>query len=262
MDEYCKVAKRKIYVVNLDPAAEHFSYDVAFDIRDLITLDDVAEELKLGPNGGLIYCMQYLVEHMDWLEDKLSEFSRDDVYIMFDCPGQIELYTHLPIMSRIATKLQRWGFRVGCAWMVDSTFISDVSKFLSGSLIALSAMVHLELPHVNVLTKADLVRGAKKSKADSDDDEEDSVDPFASFKCPCASDLAAHLTSETGEKFRKLNESMAQVLDEFSLVGYVPMSVKDTSSISLVMLHLDNAVQYGEDEEPRSIERMQSSMED
>ena len=83
MDEL-QSCETKIYVVNLDPAAEHFSYDVAFDIS-LITLDDVAEELKLGPNGGLIYCMQYLVEHMEWLEDKLSEFSRDDVYIMFDC---------------------------------------------------------------------------------------------------------------------------------------------------------------------------------
>ena len=260
MDEYCKVAKRKIHVVNLDPAAEHFSYDVAFDIRDLISLEDVAEELKLGPNGGLIFCMQYLVEHIEWLEDKLSEFSRDDVYIMFDCPGQIELYTHLPIMSRIATSLQRWGYRVGCAWMVDSTFITDVSKFLSGSLIALSAMVHLELPHINVLTKSDLV-SRKKITDDDEEDERDKADPFDSFKCPCASELAARLTSETGEKFQKLNESMAQVLDEFSLVGYVPMSIKDTDSISLVMLHLDNAVQYGEDVEPKSIERMQSAMD-
>jgi len=31
----------------------------AADIRDLITLDDVADELKYGPNGGLVYCMEY-----------------------------------------------------------------------------------------------------------------------------------------------------------------------------------------------------------
>jgi len=28
------------------------------DIRDLITLDDVMEELDYGPNGGLVYCME------------------------------------------------------------------------------------------------------------------------------------------------------------------------------------------------------------
>jgi hypothetical protein len=47
-----------VHVVNLDPAAEHFAYPVAIDIRDLISLTDVVEELNYGPNGGLIYCME------------------------------------------------------------------------------------------------------------------------------------------------------------------------------------------------------------
>lgn len=34
-----------------DPAAEHFKYPVSIDIRNLISLDDVVEELALGPNG-------------------------------------------------------------------------------------------------------------------------------------------------------------------------------------------------------------------
>lgn len=34
-----------------DPAAESFDYPVAFDLRDLVSLDDVMEELQLGPNG-------------------------------------------------------------------------------------------------------------------------------------------------------------------------------------------------------------------
>jgi hypothetical protein len=34
---------------------------------------------------------------------------------------------------------------------------SDPSKFISGSLLSLSAMIQLELPHLNVLTKCDLV---------------------------------------------------------------------------------------------------------
>ena len=35
----------------IDPAAESFAYPVSFDVRDLITLEDVMEELQLGPNG-------------------------------------------------------------------------------------------------------------------------------------------------------------------------------------------------------------------
>lgn len=34
-----------------DPAAEEFKYPVSIDVRDLVTLDDVMEEMQLGPNG-------------------------------------------------------------------------------------------------------------------------------------------------------------------------------------------------------------------
>lgn len=34
-----------------DPAAEEFLYEPSSDIRDLISVDDVVQELDLGPNG-------------------------------------------------------------------------------------------------------------------------------------------------------------------------------------------------------------------
>lgn len=66
-----------MHIANLDPAAENFEYDPVFgmsrwsgfhysqvsacflsDIQDLISLEDVMEELDYGPNGGLVYCME------------------------------------------------------------------------------------------------------------------------------------------------------------------------------------------------------------
>ena len=81
----------------MDPAAEVFKYKCDIgkytkkkwhnaDIRDLISLDDVQEELKYGPNGGLVYCMEYLIENIEWLMDELAEFAEDS-FILFDCPG-------------------------------------------------------------------------------------------------------------------------------------------------------------------------------
>ena len=58
---------RRAYVANLDPAAENFGYDLSFDIRDLISVDEVMEELELGPNGALMYAMEYLLENLEWL---------------------------------------------------------------------------------------------------------------------------------------------------------------------------------------------------
>jgi GPN-loop GTPase len=37
--------RRNVIVVNLDPAAEIFKYKCDIDIRDLITLKDVMEEM-------------------------------------------------------------------------------------------------------------------------------------------------------------------------------------------------------------------------
>ena len=49
MRNHIETLNRRVHVVNLDPAAEHFRYPVAADIRDLISLQDVMAELKLGP---------------------------------------------------------------------------------------------------------------------------------------------------------------------------------------------------------------------
>lgn len=51
--------KRNIKIINLDPAAENFFYRCDIDIKELITVDKVMKQYKLGPNGALIFCMEY-----------------------------------------------------------------------------------------------------------------------------------------------------------------------------------------------------------
>ena len=117
-----KLRRRTVHVANLDPAAETFKYDVAFDVRDLITVEDVMEELGLGPNGALIYCMEYLLENMDWLKEQMEQFD-DEEYLILDCPGQLELYTHIPVMKRIIHQMKMWGFEshMVSVFVVDAT---------------------------------------------------------------------------------------------------------------------------------------------
>lgn len=77
-----------------------------------------------------------MLENIDWLEEKLSELLQDD-YVLFDCPGQIELYTHLDIMTRLINSLKNVGFNLCSIYMLDITFLSDDSKFISGVLMLL-----------------------------------------------------------------------------------------------------------------------------
>ena len=41
--------------------------------------------MKLGPNGGLVFCIEYLSQNMEWLDDEISQFDEDG-YFLFDCP--------------------------------------------------------------------------------------------------------------------------------------------------------------------------------
>lgn len=49
------------------------------------------------------------------------------------------------------------GYNLVAVYCLDVQFASDGPKFVAGALQALSAMVQLELPHVNLLTKVDLL---------------------------------------------------------------------------------------------------------
>lgn len=79
------------------------------------------------------------------------------IFYLLSFAGQIELYTHLDVMQRIVAHLQQMEFNICGVFLVDSQFMIESSKFISGVLSALSAMITLELPHINILSKVDLL---------------------------------------------------------------------------------------------------------
>ena len=110
MKEYMTALGRKVVIVNLDPANDSLPYDCSVDVSELISLEDVMDRLHLGPNGSLIYCMEYLEKNLEWLKSQLDEFRNQ--YFLFDCPGQVELYTHHCSVRHIAHQLEKWKFKV------------------------------------------------------------------------------------------------------------------------------------------------------
>uniref|UniRef100_A0A2K5PPA1 GPN-loop GTPase 3 n=1 Tax=Cebus imitator TaxID=2715852 RepID=A0A2K5PPA1_CEBIM len=252
MVQHCEALNRSVQVVNLDPAAEHFNYSVMADIRELIEVDDVMEDdsLRFGPNGGLVFCMEYFANNFDWLENCLGHI--EDDYILFDCPGQIELYTHLPVMKQLVQQLEQWEFRVCGVFLVDSQFMVESFKFISGILAALSAMISLEIPQVNIMTKMDLL--SKKAKKE-----------IEKFLDPDMYSLLEDSTSDLrSKKFKKLTKAICGLIDDYSMVRFLPYDRSDEESMNIVLQHIDFAIQYGEDlefKEPKERED-ESSMFD
>jgi len=238
---HAQTIKRPMHLFNLDPAAEKFDYQPSVDIKDLVSLDEVMEDLEFGPNGGLIYCFEYLLENTDWLEDALGEF--EDDFLVIDCPGQIELYTHFPIMSRFVEVLQKLNFRLCTTYLLETQFMEDRSKFFSGVMSAMSCMINLELPHINLLSKMDLVKshmvGSKRRK---------NLDRFLD---PDPLLLVDEVNAVTNPRFHALNQAIVQLIEDFNMVQFLPLDVTDEDSLELVLSHIDNTLQYGEVEEPK-----------
>ncbi|KAK3029786.1 hypothetical protein RJ639_038228, partial [Escallonia herrerae] len=152
----------KVAVINLDPANDALPYDCAVNIEDLIKLSDVMIEHSLGPNGGLVYCMDYLEKNIDWLESKLEPLLKDH-YFLFDFPGQVELFfLHANAKTVIMKLIKKLNLRLTAVHLVDAHLCSDPGKYVSALLLSLSTMLHLELPHINVLSKIDLIESYGK----------------------------------------------------------------------------------------------------
>ncbi|KAL1602251.1 hypothetical protein SLS59_004939 [Nothophoma quercina] len=252
--------KRPCFYVNLDPAAEDFAFEPDLDIKDLISLEDVMEEMSLGPNGGLIYCFEFLMENLDFLTDPLEEVT-DDYLIVFDMPGQIELYTHVPILPDLVKTLMHGSLniRMCAAYLLEATFVVDRPKFFSGTLSAMSAMLMLEMPHINILSKMDLVKGqvAKRELKRFVQVDADLIEDDPSRKTTDEEDIRKYrdpATTESlmsGSAFHKLNKAVAQLIDDFSMVSYLKLDVQDEDSLGAVLSYIDDAIQFHEAQEPK-----------
>lgn len=62
--------------------------------------------------------------------------------------------------------------------------------------------------------------------------------------------LTDEINRETNPKFYALNEAIVQLIEDFSMVSFLPLNLTDEDSVNKALSCIDNAVQYGEDEEP------------
>jgi GTPase SAR1 family protein len=261
---HLQLNRRSAFYVNLDPAAEHFEHTPDLDIKDLISLEDVMDELQLGPNGGLVYCFEYLLENLDFLSDALDSLT-EEYLIIIDMPGQIELYTHIPVLPTLVKFLSQPGaldVRLCAAYLLESTFVLDRAKYFAGTLSAMSAMMMLEVSHINVLTKMDLIKDQMRKKdfkrflvPDTtllEDDPADTIRKRTGVSVDVhSSDPADKDALMSGATFKRLNTAVANLIESYSLVNYLKLDCTDEESVQAILSHIDDCIQYHEAQEPK-----------
>ncbi|KRZ10451.1 GPN-loop GTPase 2, partial [Trichinella pseudospiralis] len=244
---YCKqmrnvlqLLRRKSILVNMDPANEFLSNDYDIDICKLMDVKTVMDDMQVGPNGGMVLCMEYVEKNLEWLVEKIKGKQREDNtcrYIIFDFPGQAELYTHCTMVRDIIHYFQnQLDFRLAVVNLIDSTACLDPSQFLASLMVSLNMMVRLEAPHINVLSKFDLFERY-----------EHQLDFNTEFYTEVL-DLK-YLTDlfqnrRFAAKYKKLSEALCEIIEDFGLVSFYPLKVEDSNTMMRVLVKADRANGY------------------
>lgn len=261
MLQFLTALDRCAVVINMDFANDAVPYAVAIDVRELITLETAMEDERLGPNGGLIFCMEKLVSNIAWLTDKIESLPPEVNYILFDFPGQVELYSHHKCVYRLLAEMKSLDLRLCAVHLVDSFYCSQPSTFISAALLAASTMMRLGLPHVNVLSKVDLLShyGQLPFNLDFYTELED-LRPLAQFVGSTVPEQVIDVTKESEvvereqrcerlkrmeskltKKFKKMTTELCEVLSDFGLISFLPIDIQDGSSVGRVLTTIDKA---------------------
>lgn len=239
--KYLKEIGRKVAIVNLDPGNENMEYRSDINVMDLITIEDVMIHKQLGPNGSLMYALEYLESNFGWLHKQLTD--SNFTYFLFDCPGQVELYTHHNSVSNIFNKLQDLGIHLCTVNLIDSHYCSEPSKFIATIMMSLSTMLKLGLPHVNVLSKADLLKEHEAKLLFNVDYYTDVFDLHY---------LIEALDNTPGmHKYKKLNAAIISMVEDYALVSFLLLNSNDRHSLNRLKRAIDkaNGYVYGAGEE-------------
>jgi GTPase SAR1 family protein len=237
MYQFLQAVGRKTTVVNLDPANDRTNYPCGLDIRDFTTLEDVMDQENLGPNGGVMFALEEVEQSLDEFVEQLRKLGENE-YLVFDCPGQVELFTHHSALQHIFKRLEKLDYRLVVVHLIDSFYITSPSQYVSVLLMALRSMLQLDLPHINVLSKIDLLKSYGKLPFNLDfyTEVQDLSHLFPLIEKESPTFL--------GQKFAKLSEAIAEVVDDYGLVNFEVLAVEDKKSMIALLSVIDRANGY------------------
>lgn len=120
----------------------------------------------------------------------------------------------------------------------DSYCLTMPSLYISNLILSLRAMLQMDLPHLNVLTKIDKISsyGPLPFNLDFYTEVQD------------LSYLLPHLQEESpvmaGSKFEGLNTAIVELVESFGLVGFETLAVEDKKSMLHLLQVIDRAGGY------------------
>jgi GTPase SAR1 family protein len=152
LNSFLSQNKKSKYLVNLDPACTVTKANV--DIRTTVDYHKILKEYHMGPNGGILTCLNLFTTKFDQVVDLIE--SKDVEYVLLDTPGQIELFTW-SASGDIITQSLASQFPTTVLYIIDTPRCTNPVTFMSNMLYAVSILYKTKLPFVLVYNKTDVV---------------------------------------------------------------------------------------------------------
>ncbi|CDW81105.1 UNKNOWN [Stylonychia lemnae] len=229
--------ERKHEIINLDPANDNMDYQCGIDIHELITQEDVMEQFQLGPNGSMIYCMEFLETNIDWLIQKIQESKKR--YFIFDLPGQVEIYSnHQSLKNIIQILSKRLNLHISAIHLVDCTYLYDKNRFLASMMLSLTAIIGMEMPFINAITKVDLMKNFGRPDMNLSFYSAISGLEYMFF------DSKFQKEGGFNQKYGKLSLQICEVIEKFNQVGFSLIDITNKMTLCYILKLLDEGNGY------------------
>eukprot|EP00049_Salpingoeca_infusionum_P014382 m.268790 g.268790 ORF g.268790 m.268790 type:complete len:368 (+) comp15662_c0_seq4:3010-4113(+) len=156
LNAYVHAQGKQCYVLNLDPAVKHVPYEPNIDIRDTVDYKAVMHEYGLGPNGGIVTSLNLFATKFDQVLELLEARAPENDYVLFDTPGQIEVFTW-SASGQIITETLAASLPTVVVYVIDTPRCTSPVTFMSNMMYACSILYKSRLPFIVAFNKVDEV---------------------------------------------------------------------------------------------------------
>ena len=140
--------------INLDPGVDMLPYEADIDIREWVSLEEVMSEYNLGPNGAQIVAADLMAINIKKITSILEGVKTQ--YVLVDTPGQLELFAFRESSNVIVEAFGKEKSMV--VYLSDPMLCKTSNGFVSNMVLSSLVQFRLQLPTINILTKADVLK--------------------------------------------------------------------------------------------------------
>ncbi len=141
---------------NLDPGVVSLPYRPDYDVRSLVSVQDLMRKEGLGPNGALVRAAELMVERMDEIEESICSLGCD--HLVIDTPGQMEIFAFRPLGRVLCERLSSC-LNLAALFLGDYEPGRELEDVVTSALLAKILELKLGVTVIPLINKVDLWRG-------------------------------------------------------------------------------------------------------